>query len=311
MGAAVGTATGRGIGVAFQLWILLSGRGRVVVRRQDLKLNVDVMLRLARVSASGVMQFLVSTASWLGLVRIIAVFGAAALAGYAFGERDGSYRLGAQALHEEDIHDAEQRLHGHLEDHGNRQEKYGATDGAFGEIPVGSGERLVDIPSPSASLFSQSCRHGGWLTPPPRWWDRIWALVNPTARTVRCGSRALTTMLFLAGMAIVFIAFAERLMGIFASDPEVLRYGTSYLRWVRYGYVFYAYGMVMVQAFNGAGDTVTPTVINLFCYWCWQIPLAYGLARMAALGPTGVFAAIAIAESTLAVVSMVVFRRGI
>src|SRR5215467_15140202 len=89
MGAAVGTATGRGIGVAFQLWILLSGRGRVVVRRQDLKLNVDVMLRLARVSASGVMQFLVSTASWLGLVRIIAVFGAAALAGYAFGERDG------------------------------------------------------------------------------------------------------------------------------------------------------------------------------------------------------------------------------
>jgi len=67
----------------------------------------------------------------------------------------------------------------------------------------------------------------------------------------------------------------------------------------------------MVQAFNGAGDTVTPTVINLCCYWCWQIPLAYGLARMAALGPTGVFAAIAIAESTLAVVSMVVFRRGI
>jgi len=117
-------------------------------------------------------------------------------------------------------------------------------------------------------------------------------------------------MLFLAGVAIVFIAFAERLIGIFATDPEVLRCGTSCLRWVSYGYVFYAYGMVMVQAFNGAGDTVTPTLINLFCYWLWQIPMAYTLSRILGFGPNGVFAAIAISESTLAVVSMVVFRRG-
>jgi Na+-driven multidrug efflux pump len=66
----------------------------------------------------------------------------------------------------------------------------------------------------------------------------------------------------------------------------------------------------MVQAFNGAGDTLTPTVINLFCYWLWQIPLAYGLSRIAGYGPKGVFTAIAIAQSTLAVVSMLVFRRG-
>jgi Na+-driven multidrug efflux pump len=117
-------------------------------------------------------------------------------------------------------------------------------------------------------------------------------------------------MLFLGGVAIIFIAFAERLVGIFATDPEVLSYGTSCLRIVSYGYVFYAYGMVMVQAFNGAGDTATPTLINLFCYWLWQIPMAYGLARFAGLGPKGVFIAIAISESTLAVVSMIVFRRG-
>jgi Na+-driven multidrug efflux pump len=82
------------------------------------------------------------------------------------------------------------------------------------------------------------------------------------------------------------------------------------LRWVSYGYVFYAYGMVMVQAFNGAGDTVTPTLINLLCYWLWQIPMAYTLSRILGFGPNGVFASIAISESTLAVVSMVVFRRG-
>jgi len=87
VGAAVATATGRGIGVAFQLWMLLGGGGRVVVRRADLKLNFDVLARLARVSASGMMQFLVSTASWLGLVRIIALFGAAALAGYTIAIR--------------------------------------------------------------------------------------------------------------------------------------------------------------------------------------------------------------------------------
>jgi Na+-driven multidrug efflux pump len=74
--------------------------------------------------------------------------------------------------------------------------------------------------------------------------------------------------------------------------------------------VFYAYGMVIVQAFNGAGDTLTPTVINLFCYWFWQIPMAYSLSRLAGFGPNGVFAAITIAESTLAVVAIVFFRRG-
>jgi len=117
-------------------------------------------------------------------------------------------------------------------------------------------------------------------------------------------------MWFLLAVTIVFIVFAEKLIGIFATDPEVLRHGTNCLRIVSYGYVFYAYGMVMVQAFNGAGDTVTPTLINLFCYWLWQIPMAYTLARTLQLGPKGVFTAIAISESTLAVVSMLVFRRG-
>jgi Na+-driven multidrug efflux pump len=112
------------------------------------------------------------------------------------------------------------------------------------------------------------------------------------------------------GVAAVFILWPERLVGIFTSDPEVLALGATCLRVVSYGYAFYAWGMVMVQAFNGAGDTATPTWINLGCYWLFQIPLALFLARAAGLGPLGVFLAITIAESLVAVVAVLLFRRG-
>jgi Na+-driven multidrug efflux pump len=108
----------------------------------------------------------------------------------------------------------------------------------------------------------------------------------------------------------VFITFAERLVGVFDVSPDALRYGVDCLRYISYGYVFYAYGMVMVQAFNGAGDTLTPTWINLACYWLLQIPLALMLAIFAGKGAQGVFLAITIAESLLAVVGVIVFRRG-
>ena len=116
--------------------------------------------------------------------------------------------------------------------------------------------------------------------------------------------------LFLLGMAVVFILFARPLIRIFSIEPDVVRYGVSCLRWVSFGYPFYAWGMVMVQAFNGAGDTYTPTVINFFCYWLFQIPFAYALAYGTGFGPTGVFIAIMIAESLIAVVGILVFRRG-
>ena len=115
---------------------------------------------------------------------------------------------------------------------------------------------------------------------------------------------------FLLGVAVVFIAAAEPLIRIFSIEPDVVRFGVTCLRWVSIGYPFYAWGMVMVQAFNGAGDTYTPTVINFFCYWIFQLPIAYLLAYRTGLGPTGVFIAITAAESLIAVVGVLVFRRG-
>jgi len=120
----------------------------------------------------------------------------------------------------------------------------------------------------------------------------------------------LYNMFFLLGVAVVFIAAAGPLIRIFSVDPEVVRYGVSCLRWVSVGYPFYAWGMIMEQAFNGSGDTYTPTVINFFCYWIFQLPFAYLLAHVAGLGPTGIFIAIMVAESLIAVVAMLVFRRG-
>jgi putative MATE family efflux protein len=116
--------------------------------------------------------------------------------------------------------------------------------------------------------------------------------------------------LFLLAVAVVFIAASGPLIRIFSVDPEVVRYGVSCLVWVSLGYPFYAWGMVMVQAFNGAGDTYTPTMINALCYWVFQLPFAYLLAHAVGLGPTGVFIAITVAESMIAIVGILVFRRG-
>lgn len=133
---------------------------------------------------------------------------------------------------------------------------------------------------------------------------------QPERAEISVWRAGLYNMVFLLGIAIVFIAASGPLIRIFSSDPEVVGFGVSCLIWVSIGYPFYAWGMVMVQAFNGAGDTYTPTVINFFCYWLFQLPLAWVLAHAAGFGPTGVFAAITIAESLIAVVGILVFRRG-
>jgi putative MATE family efflux protein len=117
-------------------------------------------------------------------------------------------------------------------------------------------------------------------------------------------------LIFLGSVGIIFVLFARQIVGLFTHDPNVVPYGVDCLRTVAYGFLFYAYGMVLTQSFNGAGDTWTPTIINLFVFWLWELPLAYVLAIFFGFGPRGVFLAITIAFSSLAIVSALFFRRG-
>jgi len=246
-GSAIATTIGRGVGVLLQLWVLFGGKGRVRVNWQSARIDVQVMLRMVRISLGGMFQFLIATASWLGLVRIVAVFGDAALAGYTVALRIIIFAI---------------------------LPSWGMSNAA-------------------ATLVGQNLGAGK----PDRAERSVWVT-------------GFANMCFLGVVAITFITFAERLIGIFTTDPAVVPYGVAALRFISYGYIFYAYGMVMVQSFNGAGDTNTPTLINLCCYWLVQIPLAYSLAIPLGFGAKGIFAAITIAESLLAVVSVIVFRRG-
>ncbi|MBL8212208.1 MAG: MATE family efflux transporter [Bryobacterales bacterium] len=247
LGSAVGTTIGRGCGVAFQFWVLFGGMSRLTVNRSQIGVDFPVLWKLARVSATGIAQFLVSTASWLGLVRIIALSGAAALAGYMLALRMVIFII----------------------------------------LPAWG------LCNAAATMVGQSLGAGK-----P---DRAEKAVYAAGRY---------NMAFLMTVALGFIFGAEHLLRIFSSDPEVIRYGVACLRYVSYGYGFYAWGMVTVQAFNGAGDTTTPTLINLACQWALQIPLAWALSSGLGLGATGVFAAMTISESVLALIGLWAFRRG-
>ncbi len=115
---------------------------------------------------------------------------------------------------------------------------------------------------------------------------------------------------FLGGVGVVFVALAGPIVSLFTSDPSVASYAVAALRIVALGFPFYAYGMVLTSAFNGAGDTWTPTWINLVVFWLWEIPIAYALAVWFHMGPRGAFISITVAYSTLALVSVWLFRKG-
>ncbi len=118
---------------------------------------------------------------------------------------------------------------------------------------------------------------------------------------------AFYNMIFLLVISIIFFIFAGPIISIFSKNPVVIEAGITSLRIICAGYVFFAYGMVIGQSFNGAGDTYTPTVINIIAFWLVQIPLAYFLVRF---GSHGVYWAIAISESVLAIICIIVFRQG-
>jgi len=246
-GAAIATNIGRGIGVTYQVYHLLKSKGVIKIRRDNLAVQWGIVVRLLKLSAGGTGQFLIASASWVFLVRIVSDFGSAALAGYTIGIRVIIFTI----------------------------------------LPAWG------MANAAATLVGQNLG----ANQPERAEQSAW-------RT------AFLNMIFLGSVSLLFLLLAEPIITFFTSDPEAMKSGTRCLQIVALGYGFYAYGMVITQAFNGAGDTRTPTIINFFGFWMFQIPLAYTLAHPFAGGSSGVYAAIAISESAIAIASILVFRRG-
>ena len=246
-GAAVATTIGRGSGVLYQLYYLVGGQGRLGFRLKHLRPDLPLMRRMLIISGGGVGQFLIATASWIALMRIVALYGSSAVAAYTIALRMLEFAL----------------------------------------LPAWG------LGNAAATLVGQNLG----AAQPARAAQSAWKAARYNA-------------IFMSIVGLTMLVFAPQVAGWFSDDPEVLHYGATCLRILGIGYPVYAVGMIMIQALNGAGDTVTPSVLNFLCFWLLQIPLAYWLAQSAGFGPNGVFTAIVVSESLLSSLSVIVFRRG-
>lgn len=247
VGAAVATTASRAVGVGYQLAVIASGRGILVIARRHLALRLPLMRELLRISSTAAMQVLVETASWLGLVRILSTFGSQALAGYTIAMRVAIFAL----------------------------------------LPPWG------LANAAATLVGQNLGAGK----PER-----------AKRSVR--SIARYNVAFLGVVSVLFALAPHSIVSLFTTEPMVASFAAECLRIVALGFVLFAYGMVAVQAFNGAGDTVTPMLLNVGCFWFFKIPLAWILSKHLGFGPRGVFLSIAAAYSLQALVAAMLFRQG-
>jgi putative MATE family efflux protein len=247
IGAAIGTTIGRSCGVLYQLYHLTRPGSRIRIRVSHLAPNLPVMKNILNIAGTAMFQNFVATASWAGLVRIIAGFGSAAVAGNTIGIRIILFAL----------------------------------------LPS------FGVSNAAATLVGQNLGAGK----PGRAEEAAW-------------KAGLYNTICLGSVGLIFLLFAPQLIAVFTADPEVAGYGVRSLRIIATGFLFYGYGMVLTAAFNGAGDTRTPTLIHLVCLWMWELPLAWVLAHPLGFGPTGVFIAVSVAFSTLAFVSGWLFSKG-
>lgn len=246
-GAAVATTIGRGIGVLYQLWYLMNGRGRIKFHSRYLRFNRSLALRMVRISIGGIGQFIIATASWIAVMRIVAIYGSSAIAAYTIALRMMEFIF----------------------------------------LPAWG------LGNAAATLVGQNLG----ANKPDRAEKSAWKAAKYNA-------------IFMTVTGIILIIFAEFITGLFTNEPDVLRWGTSCMQILGIGFPMYAIGMVVVQALNGAGDTTTPVVLNLICFWLVQIPAAFWLATKMSLGPNGAFIAIVVAESLLTILAAIMFRRG-
>lgn len=246
-GAAVATTTGRGIGVCYQVFHLTKGKGLLTIKWTHFVPQVQIIKSLINVATTSTLQFLIATASWLFLARIVAGFGSNAIAGYTIALRIISFFI---------------------------LPAWGLSNAAATLVGQNLGAKEPDRAEKSV-----------WIT-------------------------AKYNMIFMAIVTVIFFFFAKPIVSLINNQAEVVAVAIQALQIVSVGYIAYGLGMVLMNAFNGAGDSRTPTYINLAGFWGFQIPLAYTLAIYFDLGPKGVFLAIVIAETALTIATYFIFRKG-
>jgi putative MATE family efflux protein len=246
-GAAAATLIGRGTAVLFQLYLLFFGKKRIRLSVNHMSVDFKVMFKLLRLSFGSIGQNLISTTSWVALVRIISMFGSEVVAGYTIAIRI----IGFTILPSWGISNAASTLVGQN----------------LGAKKPERAERAVWVT--------------GWVN-----------------------------MILLGVIGLILVLFPEVFIGFFINDPDVFISGVQGLRIISIGFVAYGLGMVLVNSFNGAGDTTTPLKINIFAFWMVEIPLAWFLAIKGQMNENGVFVAIVVAESLMTLIAWLVFRRG-
>ncbi|MFD2935957.1 MATE family efflux transporter [Spirosoma flavum] len=247
MGSAVATTIGRTMGVLYQLYALTREKGTIQVLRSDVSPDVSLIRHLLSLAIGGTSQFLVGSASWIFLTRILSTFGSDVVAGYTIAIRIIVFTI---------------------------LPSWGMANAA-------------------ATLVGQNLGAG-----------------QPERAETSAWRAAFCNMLFLAVVGVGFFLGATPIVGLFDNNVQVVAVAVECLRVFCLGYLFMAYGMVLTQALNGAGDTRTPTLINIVCFWVVEIPLAYTLAHTLNWGPPGVFWSVAISETLLAGIAVWFFRRG-
>ncbi len=246
-GAAMATTTGRSIGVCYQLWNLLKGKGIIKIRLHHFLPNKKVMKNLLNVASTAALQFIIGSASWIAMARIMTDFGSSAVAGYTIAIRWIVFFILP----------------------------------AFG------------LSNAAATLVGQNLGAGQ----PERAEQSVW-------KTAKYNT------IFMAFVSVLFLFYAEFFVRIITTESAVVEVAVLALRIVSLGFIFYGVGMVMMNAFNGAGDSRTPTWVNLFWFWIFQIPIAYLLAVVLYWGPKGVFLSIVVTEACITVTSVILFKRG-
>lgn len=246
-GAAMATTIGRGIGVVYQLYHLFGGKSLIKVKISDFTPDWTVLKALFDIAWTGTLQFLIGSASWIFMARIVAQFGSSAIAGYTVAIRVIMFFI----------------------------------------LPAWG------MSNAAATLVGQNLG----AKQPERAEQSVWKTSQYSA-------------IFMVFVSLLFFFGGDFIVGFLNKDEAVKAIAVKALQIMSLGYVFYGVGMVVTSSFNGAGDTKTPTVINLICFWCFQIPLAYLLANHFGFAENGVFWAILLSETSIAILGVILFRRG-